>query len=198
MLLSKCLGFALVVLTTLGCTQVPKNSTDPTTEPQFTDNNLLIQPQSFREWIYVSSGLGMSYTSTPEPAAPPFTNVFVRPESYRAFVQTGTWPDKTVFVLEVRASSSHGSINQAGHFQADLVGLEAQVKDQGRFPDAWAYFGFRLADGTWTPTADALPNDKCFSCHAQNAASDHTFVQFYPTLLEVAKNKGTLSPNYPH
>ena len=37
---------------------------------------------------------------------------------------------------------------------------------------------------------------ECYSCHEKHAAVDTTFVQFYPTLLEIAKKKGTLSPNY--
>jgi hypothetical protein len=36
----------------------------------------------------------------------------------------------------------------------------------------------------------------CYSCHSEHAAVDTTFVQFYPTLLPIAKAKGTLSPNY--
>jgi hypothetical protein len=31
----------------------------------------------------------------------------------------------------------------------------------------------------------------CYSCHKQNGAVDNTFVQFYPTLIEIAKRKGT-------
>jgi len=37
----------------------------------------------------------------------------------------------------------------------------------------------------------------CQSCHSQNGAVDNTFVQFYPTLLEVAKQKGTLKAAQP-
>ena len=36
----------------------------------------------------------------------------------------------------------------------------------------------------------------CYSCHEQHGAVDTTFVQFYPTLIELAKQKGTLSPSY--
>jgi hypothetical protein len=36
----------------------------------------------------------------------------------------------------------------------------------------------------------------CYSCHAQHAAVDTTFVQFYPTLLPVATGKHTLSASY--
>ncbi|HYU45886.1 MAG TPA: cytochrome P460, partial [Terriglobales bacterium] len=33
-------------------------------------------------------------------------------------------------------------------------------------------------------------------CHEQHGAVDTTFVQFYPTLLEIAKKKGTLAQGY--
>jgi len=36
----------------------------------------------------------------------------------------------------------------------------------------------------------------CYTCHAAHAAVDTTFVQFYPTLLPIAKSKATLSASY--
>ncbi len=36
----------------------------------------------------------------------------------------------------------------------------------------------------------------CYSCHEQHGAVDTTFVQFYPTLLKLAEQKGTLSEAY--
>jgi hypothetical protein len=36
----------------------------------------------------------------------------------------------------------------------------------------------------------------CYSCHADHAAVDNTFVQFYPTLLPIATAKGTFSAAY--
>jgi len=36
---------------------------------------------------------------------------------------------------------------------------------------------------------------ECYSCHAQNGAVDNTFVQFYPTLIDVAKKHGTFKEN---
>jgi hypothetical protein len=42
-----------------------------------------------------------------------------------------------------------------------------------------------------------IPHDaECYSCHLAHAAVDTTFVQFYPTLLPVAKAKGTLAQAY--
>ena len=51
--------------------------------------------------------------------------------------------------------------------------------------------------GNWPATAKMIPTSaNCYSCHADHAAVDTTFVQFYPTLLPIAKSKGTLSAAY--
>lgn len=144
-------------------------------------------PSDYREWIFLSSGLGMTYgpLATP-PAHPSFDNVFVKPAAYRTFVSTGKWPDGTMFVLEVRGSSSEGSINQGGSYQNQtLVGLEAEVKSGGQ----WTFYGF----GTEQKPGKLLQKTaSCYACHATNGAVDNTFVQFYPTLLPIAKAKGLL------
>jgi hypothetical protein len=161
--------------------------------PRLRTDGRLERPANYREWIWLSSGLGMSYTPPAQSrggAGPRFDNVFVTPAAYRAFLQTGTWPDRTMFVLEVRAAESQGSINQQGHYQGARVGMEAEVKDE-RVPGKWSFFAFNGAADSATP----LPRSAaCYSCHAQNGAVDNTFVQFYPTLIEVAKQKGTWKP----
>jgi hypothetical protein len=123
-----------------------------------------------------------------------FDNVFVNPEAYRSFVETGTWPDKTVIILEKRGAGSKASINERGHFQSGgVIDIEAHVKDETRFPGKWAFFSFDPATETGTLIPQGAP---CYTCHAAHAAVDTTFVQFYPTLLPVATTKGTLSPAY--
>jgi len=162
--------------------------------PEFTSDGKLLRPANYREWIFLSSGLGMTY-GNPEPHEPEFTNVFVSPAAYRAFLESGHWPDKTMFLLEVRRPESHGSINKGGHYQAEIVGLEAEVKDSARFPETWAYFSF---SGTLNdPKAPARMFPKasvCIQCHSKNGAVENTFVQFYPTLIEVAQHYGTWKP----
>lgn len=99
-----------------------------------------------------------------------------------------------MFILEVRRAIGKGSINNAGKYQSEIAALEAAVKDEKRFPEKWAYFGFGKADKA---TAARLPStSSCNSCHSTNAAVENTFVQFYPTLLEVATRKGTLNAAY--
>jgi len=123
----------------------------------------------------------------------PFSNVFAEPSAYRKFVETGRWPDKSIFALELRQPATEGSINKGGQYQTGLLRVEFAVKDTARFPDGWGYFGF---EGS-AATAKAFgASAGCNSCHSKNAAVEHTFVQFYPTLLEIAKAKGTLNPSY--
>jgi len=162
--------------------------------PTYTADGKLIFPAQYREWIYLTSGVDMSYSpNAMKMDHSMFDNVFVNPEAYKAFLQTGTWPDKTMLVLEGRVAGSNASINKSGHFQtSELMGKEIHVKDESRFPGKWAFFGFDDAD-----TAKQVPTGAaCYSCHEQHAAVDTTFVQFYPTLLDIAKRKGTLSASY--
>jgi Cytochrome P460 len=161
--------------------------------PAYTKDGGLVPPLQYREWIYLTTGLNMSYFPNANPDMSMFDNVFVNPEAYRSFQATGTWPDKTVMVLESRGAATKGSINKSGHFQSgNMMGLEVHVKDEARFPGKWAFFDVASENkATLFPQTAA-----CYSCHAQHAAVDTTFVQFYPTLLPVAKAKGTLSTAY--
>jgi hypothetical protein len=162
--------------------------------PTYTADGRLVFPAKYREWVYLSSGVDMSYSpNAMSMDHSMFDNVFVNPDAYRAFQETGTWPDKTMLVLEVRTAGTNASINKSGHFQTtETMGHEVHVKDEARFPGKWAFFGFDDSD-----TAKMVPTTAaCYSCHSQHAAVDTTFVQFYPTLIGLAKAKGTLSANY--
>jgi hypothetical protein len=164
--------------------------------PAYTKTGELIPPTNYRDWTYLTTGIDMSYAPKPPGMQDhsTFDNLFVNPAAYRSFLDTGTWPDKTVLVLEARDARSKGSINQSGHFQAGgVMDLEFHVKDEARFPGKWAFFSGDPATGNGRlipQTAD------CYSCHAAHAAVDTTFVQFYPTLLPIAQKKGTLSAEF--
>jgi cytochrome P460 len=162
--------------------------------PMFTPDGKLEFPANYREWIYLTSGLNMSYAPRVAGMAghDMFDNVFVNPSAYKAFLETGTWPDQTMLVLEVRGAGSKASINKSGHFQNDdVMGREVHIKDK-RVPGGWAFYGF---DET-KPTTPFPHEMDCYSCHEQHGAVDTTFVQFYPTLLPIAEKKGTLSSAY--
>ena len=177
----------------LVATSNPEMATEPSDGARFTQDNRMLRPDNYREWVWLSSGFGMSYTPGSVGTDPDFDNVFVNPSAYRSFVASGKWPDKTVFALELRRSVNKGSINQNGHYQGELSAVEVHVKDERRFPGKWAFFGF---DGS-VKTASMIPTKAaCYSCHQQHGAVDTTFVQFYPTLLDIAKQKGTVRAQY--
>ena len=164
--------------------------------PAYAKNGDMLPPANYREWIYLTSGIDMSYSpkAMDMGGMSMFDNVFVNREAYRSFLATGTWPDKTVMILEAREARSKGSINQRGHFQgASVMDFEVHVKDAARFPGKWAFFAFDSPAKNGTLIPEGAP---CYSCHAEHAAVDTTFVQFYPTLLAVAQAKGTLSAAY--
>ncbi len=161
----------------------------------------LVRPNNYREWVFLGSGLGMTYGPAAEMSkSPMFDTVYVSPQAWKAFKETGRWPEKTVFILEIRASSSKGSINQAGYFPTGVVSIESAVKDTARFPGGWGYFDFAsIGDGEHAQSAKLLDQKaSCYACHRANGAVENTFVQFYPAALEIAKRKGTLNPKYEH
>ena len=152
-------------------------------------------PKDYRTWVFLSSGFDMTYG----PNAPTnvdhhmFDNVFVDRAAHDAFLKTGRWPEGAIFVLEIRGGQGEGSINKGGQFQTGLMGVEVHVKDK-RFPSGWAFFGFNPQAPA---AAKALPQTSaCNQCHEKSAAVDTTFVQFYPTLLPIAKERKTLSEVY--
>lgn len=167
-----------------------------TDAPQYAANGDLLPLPHYREWVYLTSGIDMSYAPRPQGMQnhSMFDNVFVNPAAWHSFQATGAWPDKTVLVLEVREARNKGSINQSGHFQGtSLMGFEVHVKDTKRFPGGWAFFDFDAPDKNGTLIPTGAP---CYSCHRDHGAVDSTFVQFYPTLLPIAQQKKTLTANF--
>ncbi len=163
----------------------------------YTKDGGYVVPQNYREWVFLSSGIDMVYgpKAATSMGHSMFDNVFVDPQAYHYFLAHGTWPDKTVMILEIRGADSHASINHGGHSQAgEVMGMEVHVKDASRFgdsPDNWAFFDVNGDLGKLIPRPAT-----CYTCHSEHAAVDTTFVQFYPTLLPIATTKGTLSTAY--
>jgi len=186
--------FLLLLAATPQQSTVQSPRSDAATEgPNYTADGQLKMPEHYREWIYLTSGVDMSYTPSAAMAGHSmFDNIFVNPSAYRAFQQTGTWPDKTTLVLEIRGAEGPSSINKRGHSQSpEIMGIEVHVKD-AKLDGGWGFFEF---DGTGSAKLVKRPAS-CYECHESHAAVDTTFVQFYPTLLGLAKAKNTLSAAY--
>src|ERR1700730_8942196 len=177
------IGFSVTAVAAVAVAGGSSNKESGTNAPAYTAEGNLKFPSQYREWIFVTSGAEINYGANTTVDHAACNNVFVNAEAHKAFVQTGTWPDKTILVFEVRKAGNNGSINKARHFQTEeIVVRQVHVKDEARFPGKWAFF--TSEDGV---TGKLLPREAdCYSCHEQHGAVDTTFVQFYPTLLGIA------------
>src|ERR1700761_4943438 len=109
----------------------------PEEAPQYTSDAQLRLPEHYRDWVYLTSGFDMSYNPSMRMGGHVFDNVFVNPDAYQAFLKTGTWPDRTMLVLEIRNAQGKGSINQSGNYQTELAGIEVHLKDETHFAGGW-------------------------------------------------------------
>ncbi len=186
-----CFAAAFSVIVFMGASQPPAPF-------EYAPNGQLKFPADYRQWVFLSSGVGMTYgplAAAGRQGPPMFDNVFVNPGAYKAFLTTGRWPDQSMFILEVRTSESHASINKDGHFQTSIMGIEAEVKDKSAKTGEWTFYAF--GDSKNPAPAGALArNATCYTCHGASTAVENTFVQFYPVLYDVAERMGTLNPNF--
>ena len=159
-------------------------SLDGMTVPTYTADGDLILPEDYRTWIFVGASLGLSYSEGAAEREGPgaFTNVYIQPEAYRYFMETGEFPEGTMLPMDIYRPGSRESINQAGYFEKDFLGMEVAVKDSKRYEEGWAYLSFRDRSGGLRESASAFPKDRCYDCHAEHAATDNVFTQFYPVL----------------
>jgi cytochrome P460 len=153
--------------------------------PVYSSDGKLALPVNYRQWVFLTSGLGMNYSNAGG-GHQMFTNVFVTPEALKAFLATGKWPDKSMFVVEIYSPATEGSINKSGFYQDEFKGLDVEVKDSSR-QEEWSYYAYSPGQTFAAPLGGG-----CAKCHNENGAVEHTFVQFYPTLLTVAKQKNVL------
>jgi len=157
----------------------------------------LVRPDGVERWVLAGASLGLGYS---EPsganAAPPpgalFHNVYIEPAAYAAFARTGRFPEGTMLALALYQPRQKVPPSRQGLFEGDRIAVELAVKDGARYPGGWAYFNFGNAPAG--ARAVPLPRQACERCHAEHAADDHVFVQFYPTLRPLSAAFGRRLP----
>ena len=152
--------------------------------PQYDKNGALLLPEDYRRWVMVGASLGMSYSDGPA-THDMFAHTLMEPTAYRHFVDTGTFREGTMFALLLQGPGDKVLPARRGQFANEVHGVEMAVKDSSHVPEGWAYYGFGGMDGIRS-SASAQPKNNCFSCHAEHAARDHVFLQFYPLLTDAA------------
>ena len=156
---------------------------------RFEGKDTLLRPEGYREWVFVGSSLGLRYEEgKTQPERLEYKNVYIDPVAYRAYKETGAFPQGTVLVLETAAGEEKKGPGLRGSFQKELNGLSAAVKDKERFPDGWAYFSFSDGPGKTKDKAQAAKKSSCYDCHREKGAEDNVFTQFYP-VLRAARRK---------
>ncbi len=80
-----------------------------------------------------------------------FHNVYINPEAYRAYRETGKFPDPTILVMEVFQGETRDAkgVLERGWFEGKRVGVEVAVKDANRPGGGvpWAYYNFASRRG---------------------------------------------------
>ncbi len=175
------LSITLALPVLIGATMLGAGPAKPAA--RFEGKDTLLRPDGYREWVFVGSSLGLRYEEGSKHLDElEYKNVYIDPAAYRAYKETGAFPEGTVLVLETAAGEEKKEPGLRGSFQKGFTGLAAAVKDKGRFPDGWAYFSF--SDGPGKTKGKARPAKKaaCYDCHLQKGAEDNVFTQFYPVL----------------
>jgi hypothetical protein len=150
---------------------------------QFEGKETLLRPQDYREWVFVGSSLGLRYEEGKKaPQELEYKNIYIDPAAYRAYRETGAFPQGTVLILESAAGEEKKEPGLRGSFQKEFTGLSAAVKDKDRFPDGWAYFSFSDVPGKTKAKARPAKKTACYDCHREKGAEDNVFTQFYPVL----------------
>ena len=184
-------GLALLGLGLGGAAETTeKSDLAKMTKPQYDEDGKLVLPTRYVDWVFVGASIGLSYSEEVRREGPGlFHNVYIQPEAYRHYVETGKFPEKTMLVMENYLPKNKESINKHGYFPGDRVGLEVALKDHDQFEEGWAYFNFTNGQKPLKPVAKAFPKAVCYSCHSEHAQDDNVFVQFYPVLRSVKEGE---------
>jgi hypothetical protein len=168
----------LALVLACGSMFASEKSTGISSTVRLSNTNELLLPVNYRNWISVSpDAAGLPSHRHKHVAG----KLFVEPSAYEHFSQTGHWPNKTVIVLELRSKKPM----QRARGGCDLMGLEAAVKDESRFPDSWSYYGI-VYDQPNASAPTKLQASECLDCEHP---LDSMLAMAYPTLRAVINAK---------
>ena len=109
--------------------------------PVWSPEGHLIQPKDFREMVFIGAPLTPHGLNDGKSNFPEFHNVYVQPAAFKAYRETGKWPEGTMMVKELqlvggKADFPDGSRYEPsgrGYFPGAVNGLDVAVKDSKRF-----------------------------------------------------------------
>jgi hypothetical protein len=163
-------------------------------------------PTGFRKWVFVGAPLtpeglndgkyncnadGMNCTKS---NFPEYHHVYIEQKNVDAYLKTGDFPEGTVIVKELTRvlnptfpDSSRKEPSGRGYFNGVYNGIDMSIKDGKRFAktNGWGFFTFGHHPMPYEKTSAERPVAECAGCHIANvAATDMTYIQFYPLLRD--------------
>ena len=161
-------------------------------EAAFTPDGELIRPSGWREWVFVGSPLTPNSLNGGNASFPEFHSVYIDPESWAHWKETGTFREGTMFAKELTLVGTTAATSGIGFFNGELQGFEIAHKDSDRYTEGtggWAYYTFGHKPEPYESSTAAQPTAACAACHTAAAADDMVFTQYYP-ILRAAKDAG--------
>jgi hypothetical protein len=162
-------------------------------------------PTGFRKWVFVGApltpeGLNDGKYNCDQPGGctrsnfPEYHHVYIEQKNVDAYLKTGDFPEGTVIVKELTRvlnptfpDSSRKEPSGRGYFNGAYNGIDMSIKDSKRFAktNGWGFFTFGHHPLPYDKTSAERPVTECAGCHIANvAATDMTWIQFYPLLRD--------------
>ena len=163
-------------------------------------------PTGFRKWVFVGAPLtpeglndgkyncNAGGTNCTKSNFPEYHHVYIEQKNVDAYLKTGEFPEGTVIVKELTRvlnptfpDSSRKEPSGRGYFNGVYNGIDMSIKDSKRFAktNGWGFFTFGHHPLPYEKTSAERPVTECAGCHIANvAATDMTWIQFYPLLRD--------------
>ena len=97
-------------------------------EARFNENGELIRPSGWREWVFVGSPLTPNSLNAGEAPFPEFHTVYIDPESWNHYKETGEFREGAMFAKELTLVGDTAATSGIGFFNGDLQGFEIAVE----------------------------------------------------------------------
>ena len=162
--------------------------------PVWSPEGHLIQPKDFREMVFIGAPLTPHGLNDGKSNFPEFHNVYVQPAAFKAYRETGKWPEGTMMIKELQLvddpkgdfpDGSRVLPSGRGYFPGAVNGLDVSVKDSKRFADTnnWGYFNFNHAPPPYLAEAAGKPVGERTGCHIANAHEDKVYGKRHESIL---------------
>src|ERR1700745_3374808 len=151
-------------------------------------------PDGFRKCVFVGAPLTPNALNDGKANFPEYHLVYIEQKNVDAYLKTGEFPEGTVIVKELTRvlnptfpDGSRTEPSGRGYFNGQYNGIDLTVKDTKRFAktNGWGFFTFGHHPLPYADSAAEAPATECAGCHIANvAATDMTWIQFYPILRD--------------